>query len=115
VSSVPLPVEAGFGCLVLVASNVFVITNQTFTYTNKNTAPLWMGNLRYQGAWFLPALRLCRLLTLLLLLWQFLWRRSTLASLPSADVLAIVGAAEFAEFQRLVSSPVPAGNPKSKI
>ncbi len=35
--------------------------------------------------------------------------------LTSADVLAIVGAAEFAEFQRLVSSPVPAGNPKSKI
>jgi len=77
VSSVPLLVEAGYGCLVLVASNVFVITNLTFTCINKNTAPLWMGNLRYQGAWFLPDIRLCRLLTLLLLLWRFLWRRST--------------------------------------
>jgi hypothetical protein len=45
---------------------------------------------------------------LLLLLWRFLWRRSTLASLPSADVLAIVGAAEFAEFDRLLGSGVRA-------
>jgi hypothetical protein len=35
--------------------------------------------------------------------------------LTSADVLAIVGVAEFAEFDRLMGSPVPAGNPKSKI
>jgi hypothetical protein len=35
--------------------------------------------------------------------------------LTLADVLAIVGVAEFAEFERLMGSPVPAGNPKSKI
>jgi hypothetical protein len=35
--------------------------------------------------------------------------------LTSADVLASVGVAEFAEFERLMGSPVPAGNPKSKI
>jgi hypothetical protein len=49
VSSVPLPVEAGFGCSWLVASNVFVITNLTFTCRNKNDAPLWIGNPRCQG------------------------------------------------------------------
>jgi hypothetical protein len=59
----------------LVASNGFVRTNLTFTRRNKNNAPLWMGNPRCQVAWFLPALRLCRLLTLLLLLWQL--RNST--------------------------------------
>jgi hypothetical protein len=69
---VPLLVEAGFGCSLSVASNVFVITNQTFTCRNKNNAPLWIGNLRYQDAWFLPDIRLCRLLTLLLLLWRLL-------------------------------------------
>jgi hypothetical protein len=46
---VPLPVEAGFGCSWLVASNVFVITNRTFTCRNKNDAPLWMGHPRCQG------------------------------------------------------------------
>jgi hypothetical protein len=70
VSSVHLPVEAGYGGSFSVASNVFVRTNLTFTPRNKNNAPLWMGNPRCQVAWFLPALRLCRLLTLLLLLWQ---------------------------------------------
>jgi hypothetical protein len=40
VSSVHLLVEAGYGCLVLVASNVFVRTNLTFTRRNKNNAPL---------------------------------------------------------------------------
>jgi len=40
VSSVHLPVEAGYGCLVLVASNGFVRTNLTFTRRNKNNAPL---------------------------------------------------------------------------
>ena len=70
VSSVHLPVEAGYGCSWVVASNVFVRTNRTFTCRNKNDAPLWMGHPRCQVAWFLPALRLCRLLTLLLLLWQ---------------------------------------------
>ena len=33
----------------------------------------------------------------------------------SANVLAIVGAVEFAEFDRLLGFPVPAGNLKSKI
>ena len=69
-SSVHLPVETGYGCLALLASNGFVRTNLTFTCRNKNNAPLWMGNPRCQVAWLLPALRLCRLLTLLLLLWQ---------------------------------------------
>jgi len=40
VSSVHLPVEAGFGCSLLVASNVFAIANLTFTCRNKNNAPL---------------------------------------------------------------------------
>jgi len=44
VSRVHLAIEAGFGCSLLVASNVFVITNLTFTCRNKNDAPLWMGN-----------------------------------------------------------------------
>jgi hypothetical protein len=70
VQGLPLLVEAGYSCSFSVASNVFVITNRTFACRNKNNAPLWMGNPRCQGAWFLPALRLCRLLTLLLLLWQ---------------------------------------------
>jgi hypothetical protein len=74
VSSVHLPVEAGYGGSFSVASNVFVITNRTFACRNKNNAPLWMGHPRCQGAWFLPALRLYRLLTLLLLLWRLLWQ-----------------------------------------
>jgi hypothetical protein len=49
VSSVHLPVEVGYGCSLSVASNVFVITNQTFTCRSKNDAPLWMGNPRCQG------------------------------------------------------------------
>ncbi|MEG4025345.1 MULTISPECIES: hypothetical protein [Cyanophyceae] len=36
-------------------------------------------------------------------------------NLTAADVVAVVGAAEFAEFDRLLGSPVRAGNPKSKI
>jgi hypothetical protein len=44
VSSVHLPVEAGYGCSLLVASNVFVITNLTFTCRNKNNAPHECGN-----------------------------------------------------------------------
>ena len=72
---VPLPVEAGFGCSQSVASNVFVRTKLYLLLLKKNNALLWMGNPRCQGAWFLPALRLCRLLTLLLLLWQL--RNST--------------------------------------
>jgi hypothetical protein len=40
VSSVHLLVEAGYGCSLSVASNVFVITNLTFTCRNKNNAPL---------------------------------------------------------------------------
>ena len=40
VSSVHLAIEAGFGCSLLVASNVFVLTNLTFTCRNKNDAPL---------------------------------------------------------------------------
>ena len=43
-SSVHLAIEAGFGCSLLVASNVFVITNQTFTCRNKNNAPHECGN-----------------------------------------------------------------------
>lgn len=35
--------------------------------------------------------------------------------LTSAELLAVVGEAQFAEFKRFVSSPVPVGNPKSKI
>jgi hypothetical protein len=68
------PVGTGYGCSLLVASNGFVRTNLTFTCRNKNTAPLWMGHSRCQGAWFLPDIRLCRLLTLLLLLWRLLWQ-----------------------------------------
>jgi hypothetical protein len=37
---VPLLVEAGYCCSLLVASNVFVCTNLTFTRRNKNNAPL---------------------------------------------------------------------------
>jgi len=37
---VPLLAEAGFGCSLLVASNVFAIANLTFTCRNKNDAPL---------------------------------------------------------------------------
>jgi len=74
VQGLPLLVEAGYGCSQSVASNGFVRTNLTFTCRNKNNAPLWMGHSRCQVAWFLPALRLCRLLTLLLLLWRFLWQ-----------------------------------------
>ena len=33
-----------------------------------------MGHPRCQGALFLPDIRLCRLLTLLLLLWRLLWQ-----------------------------------------
>ena len=70
VSSVHLPVEAGYHCSLSVASNGFVRTKLYLLLLNKNNAPLWMGHPRCQVAWFLPALRLCRLLTLLLLLWQ---------------------------------------------
>jgi len=35
-----LPVEAGYGCFLSVASNGFVRTNLTFTRRNKNNAPL---------------------------------------------------------------------------
>jgi len=44
VSSVHLPVEVGYGCSLSVASNVFVITNLTFTCRNKNNAPHECGN-----------------------------------------------------------------------
>jgi len=81
VPRVHFPVKSGYGCLVLVASNVFAIANPDFYVQRKNNAPLWMGNPRCQGAWFLPALRLCQLLTLLLRLWRFLSRRSARASL----------------------------------
>jgi hypothetical protein len=37
---VPLPVEAGFGCSLLVASNVFVRTKPYLLLLNKNDAPL---------------------------------------------------------------------------
>ncbi|MEG4589178.1 hypothetical protein QUA54_28760 [Microcoleus sp. MOSTC5] len=40
VQGLPLLVEAAFGCSFSVASNVFAIANLTFTYTNKNNAPL---------------------------------------------------------------------------
>jgi hypothetical protein len=39
VSRVHLPVEAGYGCLVLVASNVFVRTKLYLLLLNKNNAP----------------------------------------------------------------------------
>ena len=42
--------------------------------TEKNNAALWMGHPRCQGAWFLRDIQLCRLLTLLLLLWRLLWQ-----------------------------------------
>jgi hypothetical protein len=41
---VHLLVEAGYGCSLSVASNVFVITNLTFTCRNKNNAPHECGN-----------------------------------------------------------------------
>jgi hypothetical protein len=41
---VPLPVEAGFGCSWLVASNVFVRTKPYLLILNKNNAPHECGN-----------------------------------------------------------------------
>jgi hypothetical protein len=43
VSSVHLFVEAGYGCSLLVASNVFVITNCTFTCRKKIMHPYEWG------------------------------------------------------------------------
>jgi hypothetical protein len=40
VSSVHLPVEAGYGCSLSVASNVFVRTKLYLLLLNKNNAPL---------------------------------------------------------------------------
>jgi len=44
VSSVHLPVEAGFGGSLLVASNVFVRTQPYLLLLNKNNAPHECGN-----------------------------------------------------------------------
>jgi hypothetical protein len=44
VSSVPLPVEAGYGCSFSVASNVFVRTKPYLLFLNKNNAPHECGN-----------------------------------------------------------------------
>jgi len=41
--SVHLSIEVGYGCLVLVASNVFVITNLTFTCREKIMHPYEWG------------------------------------------------------------------------
>jgi hypothetical protein len=41
---VPLPVEFGYGCLVLLASNVFVRTQPYLLFLNKNNAPHECGN-----------------------------------------------------------------------
>jgi len=41
---VPSPVEFGYGCSWLVASNGFVRTKPYLLILNKNNAPLWMGN-----------------------------------------------------------------------
>jgi len=57
VSSVHLLVEAGFGCLVLVASNVFAIANCTFTRRNKNNAPHECGNPKYKAIALLLAIK----------------------------------------------------------
>jgi hypothetical protein len=40
VQGLPLLVEAGYGCLVLLASNVFVRTKPDFYVQKKNNAPL---------------------------------------------------------------------------
>jgi hypothetical protein len=41
---VPSPVEFGYGCLVLLASNVFVRTQPYLLFLNKNNAPHECGN-----------------------------------------------------------------------
>jgi hypothetical protein len=44
VQGLPLLVEAGYSCLVLLASNVFVRTQPYLLFLNKNNAPHECGN-----------------------------------------------------------------------
>jgi len=54
VSNVHLPVEAGYGCSLSVASNVFVITNRTFTCRQKIMHPYEWEILGVKGLNFYP-------------------------------------------------------------